>query len=144
MAKSTKDNSDWTSLPVLTEVVGDVPPEVPLLTEEALHERKLALDSGTPELSADQIAALLAPRLEKQLRAEMSAQFELLWQETWRQARTQLPDLIRDQLAAQPANTRSTASKMPELGIIAPRSPAPAAKKPAAGRVSAAKGTKAK
>lgn len=120
MAKHFKDNSDWASLPVLTEIVGEVPPGIPLLTEEAASKQAPALEGDLPRISAEEIAARLAPQLETQLRAQLSAQFEAMWQETWRQTRARLPDLIRTQLAS-PTDTGLGGDKEPALDIIAPR-----------------------
>jgi hypothetical protein len=124
MAKAPKDNSDWMSLPVLTEVVGDMQPEIPTLIEEAAG--KLARDNSrnneVVEMSAEEIAALLAPQLEQQLREKMREQFEVLWQETWLQARASLPELIYAQL--------KQGGRASALDIIAPDSAIPATKKP--------------
>lgn len=136
MAKNPQENSDWTSLPVLTEIVGDVPPEIPVLTEEARNKNKPAQDDSIVEMSAEEIAELLAAQLEKQLRAKLRAQFEALWQETWRQTRASLPELIRAQLT-QPASAQGLgASKQPALDIIAPRPAATGSKKANNGKAS--------
>ncbi len=119
MAKNPQDDGDWSSLPVLTEIVGDLPAEIPLLTEEALNRQKLAPEEGVLEMSAEEIAALLAPQLEKQLRAKLNKQFEAMWQETWMQARASLPELIHAQLSA--GSKGLAGSKQPALDIIAPR-----------------------
>ncbi len=142
MAKAPKDNSDWTSLPVLTDIVGDAPPGIPTLTEEARSKHKLAQDVAQDvarnnaqklaqhaevlEMSAEEIAALLAPQLELLLRERMRTQFEILWQETWLQARASLPELIHAQLSG------IDRSKAPAVDIIAPATPA--IKKPAASK----------
>lgn len=143
MAKAPKDNSDWTSLPVLTDVVGDVPPGIPTLTEEALNKRKFAQgavrQNEVLEMSAEEIAALLAPQLEKQLREKLRAQFEVLWQETWMQTRASLPELIHAQLSAQPRSKSSAGNKAAAVDIIAPRGVTSGIKKPAAGKTASAK-----
>jgi hypothetical protein len=128
MAKAPKDNSDWMSLPVLTEVVGDVQPEIPTLIEEAAGKlaRGNSRNNEVVEMSAEEIAALLAPQLERQLREKMREQFEVLWQETWLQARASLPELIYAQL--------KQGNKAPALDIIAPHSAAPATKKSGTGK----------
>ncbi len=150
MAKNTKDNNDWTSLPVLTEVVGDVAPEIPTLTEEAENKRKLAqslVQKTAPnneivEMSAEEIAALLAPQLERQLREKMREQFEVLWQETWLQARASLPELVYAQL--KPGNQGMAGGKPSTLDIIAPNSANPAIKKPGTGKTAKTKDSKTK
>lgn len=132
MAKSPKNDSDWTLLPVLTEIVGDLPPEIPVLTEEARNRKKLAQDGST--MSAEEIAEQVAPQLEKLLRAKLHAQFEAMWLETWRQTRAGLPDLIRTQLAT-PARGIS-GSDADSLDIIPPASASVAAKKAGNSKIS--------
>lgn len=139
MANNPKDNSDWASLPVLTEIVGEISPEIPLLTEEAINQQKLAQEDGVLELSAEEIAELLAPQLEKQLRTKMNKQFEALWQETWRQTRASLPDLIRSQLTMPPGGKGLAGSKAPGLDIITPRAPASGTRKNNTGKASSTK-----
>lgn len=145
MAKAPPDTSDWTSLPVLTEVVGDAPPEIPTLTEEALNKRKLAQslvknivrDHDALEMSAEEIAALLAPQLEQQMREKMREHFEVLWQETWLQTRASLPELIYAQL--KPGSKGVTGGKASAVGIITPQPAATGTKKSATGKAAAAK-----
>jgi hypothetical protein len=133
MAKAPKDNSEWMSLPILTEVVGDVQPGIPTLIEEAVD--KLARDNSRNhefvEMSAEEIATLLAPQLELQLREKMREQFEILWQETWMQARASLPELIYAQL--------KQGSKASALDIITPNSATPATKKSGPAKTKAGK-----
>lgn len=139
MTNNPQDNNDWASLPVLTEVVGDISPKIPLLTEEASNKQKLSAEDGVLEMSAEEIAELLAPQLEKQLRAKMNKQFEAIWQETWRQTRATLPDLIRDQLTPQPGKKGLAGSKASGLDIITPRTPASGARKSNTGKASSTK-----
>lgn len=142
-----KESSDWTSLPVLTEIVGEAPLEIPTLTEEVANQHK-SPNINTPEIpphnevvemSAEEIAALLAPQLEKELREKLRAQFEELWQETWMQTRASLPELIHAQLRAQLANTALAGSKVPAVDIITPNPAAASTKKSAASKAGAAK-----
>lgn len=131
MAKTPKDESDWASLPVLTEIVGDAPPEIPVLIDEARNKQKLGQDDNIVEMSAEEIAELLAPQLEKQLRAKLSAEFEVMWQETWMQARASLPELIHAQLKA--------GGKRSALDIIAPRTAPTSTRKTGTGKTSSTK-----
>lgn len=139
MAKDPKVESDWASLPVLTEIVGEVPPEIPVLTEEARNRIKLAQDDSVVAMSAEDLAARLAPQIEQALRAKLSAQFEAMWQETWRETRASLPELIRAQLTRAAEGRGLGASKAAALDIIAPRSAAAANKKANNGKTGSAK-----
>lgn len=137
MTNNPQHNNDWASLPVLTEIVGDISPKIPLLTEEASNKQKLAQKDGVLEMSAEEIAELLAPQLEKQLRAKMNKQFEAMWQATWLQARASLPELIHAQLSA--SSKGLAGSKASGLDIITPRTPASGAKKSNTGKASSTK-----
>jgi len=137
MAKTPKDDSDWASLPILTEIVGDAPPDIPLLTEEAINKQKLAQEVDVLEMSAEEIAVLLAPQLEKQLRTQLNAQFEAMWQETWLQARASLPELIHAHLTA--GGKGLAGSKQPALDIIAPRTASTGTRKNSTGKASSTK-----
>ncbi|HEU0187415.1 MAG TPA: hypothetical protein VFR06_05920 [Gallionellaceae bacterium] len=99
MDEAQTENGAWTALPVLTDIVDASAAALPGLTEQALQQAP----DDVVEMSADEIAALLAPQLEQQLRAKLSAQFELLWQEAWQQTRATLPELIRAQLTVSAA-----------------------------------------
>jgi hypothetical protein len=99
MDNSPTESSAWTKLPVLTDIADEATASLPAMTEKALHH----LTDEVVEMSAEEIAALLAPQLEQQLRAKLSAQFELLWQEAWQQTRASLPELIRTQLSTRSA-----------------------------------------
>jgi valyl-tRNA synthetase len=136
----------YADLPVLTEVVGeDI--EIPTLTEIIAKEipafiaaRPTAL-APLSDMECQRIAAQIAPQLEKLLRDKLTqsaaekfaAQFDALWQEAWREAQASLSELIRAQLATQPAQPQSASTDFADsglpFGIIAPLSATPGTQK---------------
>ena len=135
MSHYHKPGESFADIPVLTEVVGaDI--EIPTLTEIIAEEVPALVariadpaprSDSTPlsETECRRIAAQISPQLEILLRDKLAGQFEILWQETWREVQAGLPGMIRSQLGevlpVSGDNSASAAfadSGLPAFGII--------------------------
>jgi hypothetical protein len=117
MMQFPMQGKDFDDIPTLTELVGEVI-EIPVLTEVLAEETtpraaQTATTTGLPGTNYRHLAAQIAPQLEALLRDSLAAQFDVLWQETWREAQARLPELIQTQLAAQQSNDNSAGSDDP-------------------------------
>ena len=145
MPQSPMPGSEFDDLPLLTEVVddaedfGEFGADIPTLTDIVAEEIPALVMQATPAPPPDRaplsdeeyqrIAAQIAPQLETLLRDKLARsaahqfaiQFEAQWQQAWQQAQAELPDMIRAQLSAAPAQSASADS----AGIIAAFSAAP-------------------
>ncbi len=91
-------------LPVLTEL-SDAGARIPVLTEVTERRAPPAPAAARAPLTDAQcveLAARLAPRLEAILREKFARHFEALWEKSWRETESSLPELIRDELTSRP------------------------------------------
>ncbi len=87
-------------LPVLTEL-SETSARIPVLTAPPTGPQSARAPNETALTDAQcrELAARLAPHLEAMLREKFARHFEALWEKSWRETESGLPDLIRDQLA---------------------------------------------
>lgn len=123
MMQFPMQDKDFDDIPMLTELAGEAV-EIPVLTEAIAEEAssvaaQTAATADLPDAECQRLAAQIAPQLEALLRNKLVAQFDVLWQEAWREAQASLPELIQAQLATQQSVSHSSAV------IIAPFSFSP-------------------
>ncbi|RFC33553.1 MAG: valyl-tRNA synthetase [Candidatus Nitrotoga sp. MKT] len=111
MSYPSEQLNELSNLPVLTDVVDGDSLEIPTLTEVVAEESPAFLAENKEEnkesatLSDTQyqhLATQIAPQLETLLRAKLAPQFDALWQEAWRQAKLNLPELIQAHISTPP------------------------------------------
>jgi len=112
MSYPSEQLNELSNLPVLTDVVDTDLLEIPTLTE-VVAEEPSALIAENKEFATlsdaqcQQLAAQITPQLETLLRAKLVPQFDALWQEAWRQAKLNLPELIQAHISIPPVPSPS-------------------------------------
>ncbi|MGB4923221.1 MAG: class I tRNA ligase family protein, partial [Candidatus Nitrotoga sp.] len=116
MSYPSEQLNKLSDLPVLTDVIDTNSPEIPTLTEVVAEESSAFPAENKEEnkelttLSDAQyqhLATQIAPQLESLLRAKLAPQFDALWQEAWRQAKLNLPELIQARISTPPVPSPS-------------------------------------
>ena len=112
MSYPSEQSNELSNLPVLTDVVDADAPGIPTLTEVVAGKPSVLITenkelANLSDAQYQHLATQIAPQLETLLRAKLAPQIDALWQEAWRQTKSNLPELIQAHLSTPPVSPPS-------------------------------------